>query len=86
MAFEAREIAAQARDIEGWMDDWKAADPAARPAIEARIRERAYELQDRALAIQERVMRLEAAARVEGAPEPQPPVPEAPGAVRDGAP
>lgn len=64
VARKAELLSTQSRDIEGWVDAYKAAAPADRPAIEARIRERALQLQEDATALDLEVRDLEEQARV----------------------
>ena len=58
------------------MDEWKAADPAIRPAIQKRIAERAQQLQEEALAVQAEVVTIEEGA--EAWPDPDAREPGAP--------
>lgn len=76
IAVETRELERMSHDLDGWVDQWRLAPEAERATIEGLIQERAYDLQDRALRVQARVTRLEAAARVEGAPRPAEPADE----------
>jgi hypothetical protein len=75
---EARTIAEGAATIEGDIDAWRAASPGERPAIEARIRGKAQELQDRARAVQDEVESIEAGARAFPETTPEDPAPDAP--------
>ena len=50
--------------MEGWIDEWKAAPPEQRAAIEAQIQERAEKLQADAEALNLEVQDLEEQARV----------------------
>lgn len=64
---DALRIATLAQDMEGWMDEWRAATtPEERRAIEARIAERARLVQTEAEALQGKVAGIEAGARAWG--------------------
>lgn len=64
IARRAELLATQTKDIEGWVDDYRAAAPADRPALEARIHDRALKLQEDAAALDLEVQDLEEQARV----------------------
>lgn len=64
LARRAELLATQTRDVEGWIDEWKAAPPEQRAAIEAQIQERAEKLQADAEALNLEVQDLEEQARV----------------------
>ena len=71
VARRAELLAARTGEIEGWMDEWRAADPTRRGEIEAEIRARAAEVQGEAEDLQRMVQAIEAGAEAY-------PVPEAP--------
>ena len=58
----AQVLAARTEEIEGWMDEWREADPARRRALEQEIRVRTEEVRQEALDLQEVVQAIEAGA------------------------
>ncbi len=61
---QAALLAAHTEEIEGWIDEWRAATPEARPEIEQRIQVKALELQAEAEALRDRVYDIEEQASV----------------------
>lgn len=64
LARRAELLATQTREIEGWIDAWKAAPVDQRATIEAQIQERAQKLQADAEALNLEVQDLEEQAKV----------------------
>lgn len=63
VARRAQVLAARTEEIEGWMDEWRGADPARREEIVAEIRVRAAEVHAEAVDLQGVVEAMEAGAQ-----------------------